>query len=331
MKLLPNCLLDLHLHLDGSLSPNNVRKLADLQGISIPSDEKELLELLTVGAHCPDLNTYLEKFAFPCKLLQTECGLTAAVSCLLEELAAQGLLYAEIRFAPQKSTDCGLTQMQAAQAAIAGLQGAKIKANLILCCMRGDDNAAENLETVRVAKELLGKGVCAVDLAGAEALFPTENFSELFAYARKSGVPFTIHAGEAAGAESVETALRFGASRIGHGVRSVENADLLKKLAETGKPLELCPTSNLNTAVYPTLADYPLRTLMNAGVCVTINTDNTTVSATSIRRELALLTEEFNLTDAELKQLCLNAAAASFADTATKIFLREAIESAFSQ
>ena len=331
MKLLPNCLLDLHLHLDGSLSPNNVRKLADLQGISIPSDEKELLELLTVGAHCPDLNTYLEKFAFPCRLLQTECGLTAAVSCLLEELAAQGLLYAEIRFAPQKSTDCGLTQMQAAQAAIAGLQGAKIKANLILCCMRGDDNAAENLETVRVAKELLGKGVCAVDLAGAEALFPTENFSELFAYARKSGVPFTIHAGEAAGAESVETALRFGASRIGHGVRSVENADLLKKLAETGKPLELCPTSNLNTAVYPTLADYPLRILMNAGVCVTINTDNTTVSATSIRRELALLTEEFNLTDAELKQLCLNAAAASFADTATKIFLCEAIESAFSQ
>lgn len=329
MERLPNCLIDLHLHLDGSLSPKLVRELAALQGISIPAEESALLEMLTVGTDCSDLNTYLEKFAFPCSLLQTEAGLTAAASGLLAELSESGFLYAEIRFAPQKSTDNGLTQKQAVEAVIKGMKSSSLRSGLILCCMRGSDNTEENFETVRLAGDFLGQGVCAVDLAGAEALYPTGDFEDLFAYARELGVPFTIHAGEAAGAESVGTALQFGAKRIGHGVRSSEDQAVMKRLAETGVVLELCPTSNLNTAVYGSIKDYPLRKLMTEGVRVTVNTDNTTVSATSLRKEFGLLRETFSLTDAECCLLLLNAAEAAFTDPSTKEFLRHSIESAF--
>ena len=129
------------------------------------------------------------------------------------------MLYAEIRFAPQLHTKKGLTQDQVVKAAILGLQealaGSFFKAKLILCCMRGTDNLEENLLTVRTAAAYLGRGVAAVDLAGAEALYPTEDYEKVFALARELSVPFTIHAGEADGAESVWAALRMGACRIG--------------------------------------------------------------------------------------------------------------------
>lgn len=330
MKALPNCLIDLHLHLDGSISPKTARLLAEMQDIDIPADDAELQKLLSVDASCRDLNTYLEKFAFPCKLLQSKEGLTTAVACLLGELEAQGVLYAEIRFAPQKSTACGLTQAKAVQAAIDGMKTSNIRANLILCCMRGDDNRSENVETLRVAKQFLGKGVCAVDLAGAEALFPTEDYADLFALARSLKLPYTIHAGEAAGAESVAMALELGASRIGHGVRAVEDACVLQALAAKKIPLELCPTSNLNTAVFDSLADFPLLKLMEAGVRVTVNTDNLTVSATTLRDEFAKLTETFALTTGQQRELLLNAAEASFADADTKMMLISRITEAFS-
>ena len=160
--------IDLHLHLDGSLSLASVKQLAAMQNIPLPQTDAEILHLLQVSPDCRDLNEYLEKFAFPCSLLQTEEGLSTAVYNLCEELHAQGLLYAEIRFAPQLHTEKGLTQAEITAAAIAGMQKSSFHANLILCCMRGNDNHAENLETIRTAKAYLGKGVCAADLAGAE-------------------------------------------------------------------------------------------------------------------------------------------------------------------
>ena len=192
----PYALIDLHLHLDGSLSLASVRELAAMDGISL-DDDRTLLRRLQVEPDCRDLNEYLEKFDFPCALLQTPAALTKAVSNLRRELARQGLLYAEIRFAPQFHLRRGMTQRQVVAAAAAGLEGAGVKANLILCCMRVPNSREKNLETVRVAAEFRGKGVCAVDLAGAEALFPTGDFEEEFALARELGVPFTIHAGEA--------------------------------------------------------------------------------------------------------------------------------------
>ena len=319
-------LMDLHLHLDGSLSLDSVKELAMLQNIDIPNNDEVLREMLQVSEGCRDLNEYLEKFEFPCSLMQTAEGVSMAVANLEAELTAQGLLYAEIRFAPQLHTLKGMTQREVVEAAVKGMGKSMLRSGLILCCMRGSDNREENIETVRVAKEFLGKGVVAADLAGAEALFPTENFAELFALANELGIPFTIHAGEADGPASVYKALEFGAKRIGHGVRSLEDAGLVQRLAAEGITLELCPTSNLNTSMFDSYAAYPLRELMEAGVKVTVNTDNMTVSNTTVAAELRHLTEVLALTEEELQQLVWNAAEASFADEATKQWMKQEIK-----
>lgn len=310
-------LIDLHLHLDGSLSLKSVKELAKLQNIEIPSKDDEILNMLTVSDDCRDLNEYLEKFDFPLSLLQTKEGISLAVYNLLEELKEQGLSYAEVRWAPQLHCQKALSQEDAVIAAIDGmnksLNKGDFKAKLILCCMRGSDNHDKNLETVRLAAKYKAKGVCAVDLAGAEALFKTGEFAEEFALARKEGLNITIHAGEADGPDSIRKALEFGAQRIGHGVRSIEDEELVKILARKQIPLEMCPTSNLNTAMFETLKDYPLVKLMEAGVKVTINTDNMSVSNTTIRKEYEKIIETFNLSKEQVEQIISNSKEAGFA------------------
>lgn len=318
-------LIDLHLHLDGSLSLETVKALAAMEGIGLPEEDRAILEMVQCAPDCRDLNEYLEKFDFPCSLLQTEEAIRFAVCQLAEELKEQGLLYAEIRFAPQKHTDRGLAQARVVEAAIDGLKNTGFRAGLILCCMRGGDNRAQNLETVRVAKAYLGKGVCAVDLAGAEALFPTAGFEDVFALARELEVPFTIHAGEADGPESIRTALAFGARRLGHGVRAAEDEALMERLAREGVTLELCPTSNLNTCVFESVEDYPIRELLEAGIPVTVNTDNMTVSGVTLASEFRKVADACCLTEEQLRTLAKNAVEAAFADKETKTRLREEI------
>ena len=173
-------LIDLHLHLDGSLSVRTVRALAQMQGVEVPKQDEELLKILQVDRKCSNLNEYLEKFDFPCSLLQEKESISLAVFNLEEELREQGLIYAEIRFAPQLHTRKGLTQAEVVEAAVDSLKRSAFHCNLILCCMRGQDNHAQNCETVKIAAQYMGKGVCAIDLAGAEALYATENFEDLF-------------------------------------------------------------------------------------------------------------------------------------------------------
>ena len=318
-------LIDLHLHLDGSLSLESVRDLAKMQNIPVESDDEKLLKMLQVGPDCKDLNEYLEKFAFPGSLLQKPEAITRSIENLRKELKDQGLLYAEIRFAPQLHLLKGLTQWQVVEAAVEGLKSDGVKAELILCCMRGVGNQEENLETVRLTAEFLGKGVCATDLAGAEALFPNPGFEDLFALARELKVPYTIHSGEALGPESVYQALAFGTKRLGHGVRSVEDPDLLKRLAEEQITLELCPTSNLNTNIFASIEDYPLVALMNAGVRVTINTDNIMVSGVTLESEWEKVIRTFGLTDDQILTLQKNAAEAIFAAPDVKQWLLEQV------
>lgn len=308
-------LIDLHIHLDGSLSLASARALADMQGIALPEDDETLLRMLRVSDNCQSLNEYLEKFALPLTLLQTSEAISEAVLRLCRELAEQGLAYAEIRFAPQLHCERGLTQDAVVEAAIRGMKKSGFYASLILCCMRGGDNLQKNLLTVEVASRFLGKGVCAIDLAGAEALYSTDSFAEVFEYARSLSIPFTVHAGEADGPESVYAALSFGARRIGHGVRSVEDGALLSRLAESGVVLELCPTSNLNTRVLDDLKDYPIRRFLDAGVMITINTDNISVSATSLANEYQKLADALELTEAELKKIALCSISATFLDS----------------
>ena len=324
-----NCLIDLHLHLDGALTPENCRKLAALQGIAIPESEEALRRLIQVEPGCQSLNEFLEKFAFPCSLIRSYEGLKAATFNLCRELIAQGVMYAEIRFAPQLCTGQGMSQREAICAARDGLKKSGLKGGLILCCMRGKDNGAANLETVDLCAEFLGDGVCALDLAGAEAIFPNRDYADLFAYARQKGLPYTIHAGEAAGPDSVEVALEYAPKRIGHGVRAIEDEATLAKLVEKQVPLELCPISNLDTAIYEELSEYPLRNLWDKGIYMTINTDDPAIEGINQRMQLNALIEQFSLTKDEVKQLLLNAANAAFAPEALKAELRAQIEREF--
>lgn len=308
-------MIDLHLHLDGAISLPSARALAALQHIAIPDSDEELTRLMRVSPDCKNLTEFLEKFAFPCSLLQTRPGITMAVSNLCEELKAQGLIYAEIRFAPQKSCEQGLTQEDVVQAAIEGLQQSSLPANLILCCMRGKltpEQDAMNRETLRLAQKYLGRGVGAADLAGAEALFPTRDYHSLFEYAQALGVPFEIHAGEAAGPESVRQALAMGARRIGHGVRSIEDPSLVAELAERKMPLMICPTSNVQTCIVSEVGELPVRTFLEAGIPITINTDDPSIEGTDLRTEWERVISAFHLTPAEVHQILLNSVEAAF-------------------
>ena len=315
--------IDLHLHLDGAVTVDIARELARIQDISIPENEEELKSLLMVDEDCTSLNDFLECFAFPLSLMQTEEGLTAAVRLVADNILSQGVIYAEIRFAPQLHTDRGMTQEDAIKAALKGLEQTKLKANLILCMMRGTDTEEANRETIELAKKYIVEdgGVVAVDLAGAEALFPTQDYRHLFEEAKKAGLPYTIHAGEAAGAESVKVALEFGASRIGHGVRSYEDPEVLAILKEKGIVLEMCPTSNRQTYAVPDMSQYPFMDYLKQGIRVTLNTDDMGIEGTTLANEYRYMENTFGLTAEQEKTLLRNSVYGAFTSKETKQWL----------
>ena len=212
---------------------------------------------------------------------------------------------------------------------VAGVKPESIHAGIILCCMRGSDYGQQNKITVEEAARHLGSGVCAVDLAGAEALYPTEQYADLFAYAKQLRIPVTIHAGEAAGTESIRAAMAMGAARIGHGIRAAYDAETMELLKENHITLELCPTSNLNTKVVDSIGQYPIRQLMDAGVAVTINTDNMTVSDTCIQHEYQLLADTFAFGDTQINEFLYHASEASFTTEDFKQLLKARITYTF--
>lgn len=301
--------IDLHLHLDGSLRPYTVWELAEEQKITLPVESKEeLASLLQVSEDCQSLNEYLKCFDLPLLVLQKPEALERVTFELIEDLALQGVTYAEIRFAPQLSIKSGMSIEEAVKAAIQGLKKGltyypAIQAGLILCYMRGAENQLLNKETLMVAKKYYGKEVLAVDLAGAEALFPTTGYEELFQETQKAGVPFTIHAGEADGAGSVRKAIEFGAKRIGHGIRAIEDEHLIKQIIKENIVLEVCPISNFHTKLATEISKYPIRELFDMGVHITINTDNRTVSHTSLDREYAFIKKYYHFTEQEIVQM----------------------------
>jgi len=303
----------LHLHLDGSLRPETVKEwIEELLGKNV--DLEEVRNMLMVEKDCRDLNQYLEKFDLPVKVLQSTEHLERATYEIYEDLSKQNVKYAEVRFAPSLHTRAGLSYDEIVRATVEGMERAKnefdIDGNLILCCMRGNDNKEANLETVRIAKEYLGKGVCAIDLAGAEAIFKTADFEDIFKVAEDEEIPFTIHAGEADGPKSIVDALRFGAKRIGHGVRSVEDPRIVKYLSVHKIPLEVCPISELQTQAVK--GKVPVEELYRCRVPVTINTDNDTVSNTSILDEYEWVLSNTSLKVEDLIEMNLNAARSIF-------------------
>ena len=320
--------IDLHLHLDGAITLDIARKLGRLQDFPLPDADTELEKLLTVSPGCRDLNEFLACFTLPIALLQTPEALTEAVHLVCENIRSQGVVYAELRFAPQSHTSKGMTQEDAVRAALRGLERTALKANLILCCMRGSENAAQNDETIEIAKQYLVEdgGVAAVDLAGAEALFPTADYRSLFVKAGTYGIPFTIHAGEADGPESVRSAMDFGAKRIGHGVRIYNDPDTVRLVKASGVTLEMCPTSNRQTRAVDDMADYPLMDFLEQGLKVTLNTDDMGIEGTTLAGEFRYMEEHFRLTGSQEKILLANAVDAAFTSDSVKADLREKLD-----
>lgn len=329
-------LIDLHLHLDGSVPVATVKKLMKEHNMLALSDE-ELRQELSVDSSCKSLDQFLEKFALPNKLMQTRHDLETIVYDLLVELKQQGLVYAEIRFAPQLHTKKGLTQEDAIEAVISGLNKfladqkkqktlPELHAGLILCLMRFADNQKQNMETVKLAKKFLGKGVVGLDLAGAEGPIPNIKYKSFFDKAKKLDVPYTIHAGEADGPDSIRQALAMGAKRIGHGIRCTEDPELTQELIKKQIVLECCATSNMNTKAFDQIDSYPIKKLLHKGMKVTLNSDDMTVSNTNLPHEYKLLEQQTNLTPAEETTLYLNAVDAAFTTPDEKIRLRALIQ-----
>ena len=320
--------IDLHCHLDGAITPEIVKKLAELQDIKLPAEtDEEIEKLVRVAPDCQSLTEFLKHFGLPCSLMQTRKGLEEGAYLILENMRATGTAYAEIRFAPQFHRRNGLTQEELIQSLLTGMKKSKLKANLILCLMRGDNTAEGNLETLEAAKKFLVKdgGVVALDLAGDEANNPVKNYARLFAKAREYNIPFTIHAGEAAGAESVRKAIELGACRIGHGVRINEDENVMKLVRDKGIFLEMCPSSNRITRACADMTKYPLLEYLNYGIKVTLNTDDLAIIGTDIDGEFDYMRKLLGMTPAQEQQIIENSIEAAFTTDEVKEELRAGI------
>lgn len=320
--------IDLHCHLDGSLPLLTVQKLANRSGLKIPKRKNDLKEVLRAPARCQDLAEYLTYFDLPVACLQTQENLREAAYDTICEAAKENVIYMEIRFAPLLHTRRGLNSRQVVDAVISGMNDARretgIEAGIIVCAMR-HHNVEDNIQMLHDLLEFYGMGLAGFDIAGDEKQYPVGAHSRFYYEAGRHGIPFTIHAGECGSVMNVLDALAMGAMRIGHGIAAAKDARAMQECANKKVCLELCPTSNLQTKAAESIEQYPFRTLLNAGVVLTVNTDNRTVSDTTLGKEMQLMREYFGLSGTEEKQLLLNSAAYAFASDTVREKLRQKI------
>lgn len=302
--------IELHVHLDGSIRITTAAELLN-------KSEEWVKENLIAPMTCSNLNEYLSKFTIPIQILQTEENLIRVSRELAEDLEKDGVLYAEVRFAPMQHTKMGLTPNEVVEAVLKGFSSSHIPVGVILCMMR-NATMEENMQVIDLAKKYIKKGVCGIDLAGAEAVFPTKQFQPLFEIARKKQVPYTIHAGEADGISSIEAALLAGTKRLGHGVRVIEDEATLKKIKQDKILFEICPTSNVQTKAVDTYIHHPIRKLYDMGCFISINTDNRTVSNITLTEEYQRLQDQFHFTKEEFCKINKQAICCSFLDDFTK-------------
>lgn len=318
--------IDLHLHLDGSLSVEVVKTLVQQTGYDLKG--RSVKELLTAGDECRNLPDYLKSFELPIALLQSESALELASYDLVKRLAAQGVFYGEIRFAPQIHRQKGLLQEQAVEAVLRGVQrGCResgIYIGILLCALvNGEDTVNE--ETMELAKAYLGKGVVGADIAGAEGLVPMEYYKGLFQRIYRAGVPFTIHAGECGDYENIVRAVSYGAKRIGHGCAAVKSERCMELLIRENITLEMCVISNLQTKAVEGITAHPIKKFYDLGMRVTYNTDNMTVSNTGLEREADLLKSSLGFVEADLRKMNEFALEAAFAGEGIKAELRRRV------
>jgi adenosine deaminase len=318
----------LHDHLDGGLRPATIVELADAVGHSLPShDAAELGDWFARAADSGSLERYLETFSHTVAVIQTAEALhRVAAECALD-LATDGVVYAEVRFAPEQHLERGLTLPEVVEAVLAGFAdgsrqaaaaGWPIRVGTLLTAMR---HAARSMEIAELAVRYRDKGVVGFDIAGAEAGYPPTRHLDAFEYLQRENFHFTIHAGEAFGLPSIWQAIQWcGADRLGHGVRIVDDIDpatgrlgrLAAYVRDKRIPLELCPSSNVQTGAVGSIAEHPIGLLRDLRFRVTVNTDNRLMSRTSVTREMALLVEAFGYGWAELQWFTVNAMKSAF-------------------
>lgn len=299
--------IDLHCHLDGSLSRACI---GEILGRTVEPAE------LQAGMECKSLAEYLEKFDLPLTCLKTGAGLKRAGKDFMQNVAAEGMDYVEVRFAPLLSAGEHLNCEQVIESVLEGLEEGRrlhgIDYGVIVCAMR-HHGEEENLRMLKTARGYLGAGVCGADLAGDEAAWPMKSFLPLFSKVKAWNMPFTIHAGECGSVENVAEAVECGASRIGHGIALRGHPEIMGICREKRVGLEMCPISNLQTKAVHSKAEYPMREFLQNGLLVTVNTDNRTVSATTIDREIRFVQENYGITDSEVSLMMRNAVEVSFA------------------
>ena len=310
LKSLPK--VELHCHLDGSLSSQFIQARL---GRFVPESG------LRVDDNCASLQEYLEKFALPGQCLTDEEGLFEAGYDVLANMSKENVCYAEIRFSPLLHVTEKMNVQRVIASLLAGLNKASkefgIDYNVIICAMR-HFNEEDNYNMIKASYEFLGRGVCAVDLAGAEASYPMSEFMNLFEKVRRDGMPFTIHAGECGSVKNILDSIEVGAKRIGHGIAMAGHSEVQALVKEKQIGIEMCPISNLQTKAVKEKSDYPIKEFINAGLLVTVNTDNRTVSNTTLVKELELIQKNYGITDEEVMLMMKNAIDVSFADAKCK-------------
>ncbi|MDO3412726.1 adenosine deaminase [Saccharibacillus sp. CPCC 101409] len=319
--------VDLHLHLDGSIRESTLWEIAAEQGVKLPAVRaEELTPFMKVTGECGSLVEYLEKFDFVSGFLHKTDVLERIAYELVEQASEQNCRYIEVRFGPQLHRRDGLSCEDVIDAVLRGLRrGEKefgVTARGIAACLR-HHSPHMNSEVVAAAAAFKNRGLVAVDLAGPEAAYPAYLHRAVFEYAQLMDMPVTIHAGEAGGADNIREAItRLGATRIGHGVRLRENPQVFELVRDRQIVLEMCPVSNYQTKAMEGWESYPVREYFDAGLKLTINTDNLTVSDTSMVKEYRILTEKFGFTLPEIGTLILNGVDAAFLRPEEKARLR---------
>ncbi|MET9954623.1 adenosine deaminase [Streptomyces sp. NPDC006339] len=322
----------LHDHLDGGLRPGTIIELARAQGYDrLPETEPDKLGIwFREAADSGSLERYLETFAHTCAVMQTREALVRVAAECAVDLAEDGVVYAEVRYAPEQHLEAGLTLEEVVEAVNEGFRegerqaranGHRTRVGALLTAMR---HAARALEIAELANRYRDSGVVGFDIAGAEAGFPPTRHLDAFEYLKRENNHFTIHAGEAFGLPSIWQALQWcGADRLGHGVRIIDDIEVaedgtvsLGRLAAYVRdkriPLEMCPTSNLQTGAAASYKEHPIGLLRKLHFRTTVNTDNRLMSGTSMSKEFEFLVEAFDYTLDDMQWFTVNAMKSAF-------------------
>ncbi len=308
---------DLHCHLDGSLRLDTVLDLGRKQGANLPTFDREgLFRMLYAGEHVESLDDYLRAFDITLSVLQTEEGLERAAYELAEDAHRENVRYLEVRYSPLLHLQQGLRPAQVVEAVLRGLRGAKralgIRYGVILCAIRSL-SAESSLRIAELCVAFKNRGVVGFDLAGSEINNPAKVHRQAFQLVIDNNINCTAHAGGSFGPDSVHQALhKCGAHRIGHGTRLVESGDLLNYVNDHRVPIEVCPSSNVQTRAASSWESHPVDFFVDYGLRITINTDNRLMSDTTVSKELYLCHKHYGWSLQTIKEIIISGFKSAF-------------------